>query len=206
MIRPRTLYANEIWKDIEDYEGYYQISNYGRLRSLDRIVIHSNGKVRKYKGTVIKLANDKNGYRFTHLYKNGKPKQVRIHRLVATYFIPNPDNLPIVNHKDENPKNNYVDNLEWCDYKYNTNYGTAPQRRMATRRSKPLSERFLKSLQIKALNHKKKIGMYKDGILIKTFESAADANREYKNLNYVSLSAACNGRLKTYRGYEWRFI
>lgn len=197
---------NEIWKDIKNYEGYYQISNFGRVRSLDRLIIYSNGKRRIHKGILKKLFLDKDGYKIINLWKNGISECVRVHRLVAIHFIPNPDNLPVINHKDENPQNNNVENLEWCDVKYNNNYGTAIQRRIATKKSKPLSEREINALRIKALNHKKKIGMYKDGILIKTFESAADANREYKNLNYVSISAACHGRIKTYRGYEWRFI
>ena len=102
----------EEWKDIKGYEGIYQISNKGRVKSLHY------GKEKILSGTPIK-----GGYLFINLSKNGKTKPFYIHRLVAQAFLPNPDNLPDVNHKDEDKTNNYVENLEWCSRKYNINYG-----------------------------------------------------------------------------------
>ena len=111
----------EIWKDIDGYEGLYQVSNLGRVKSL-----HHN------KEKILKGSYNSKGYYFVKLCKNGISKSIFVHRLVAQEFIPNPDNLPIVNHKDENPRNNNVDNLEWCTQKYNANYGTVRERQAQT--------------------------------------------------------------------------
>ena len=104
----------EEWKDIKGYEGLYQISNKGRVKSL------GNNKTKKEK---ILKPRKCNGYFSVRLCKKGeKPKPFDIHRLVAEHFLPNPDNLPVVNHKDENKLNNNVENLEWCTFAYNTIY------------------------------------------------------------------------------------
>ena len=102
----------EEWRPIEGSEGLYEVSSYGRVRSLRRNIILSPKK-------------EPMGYLRCNLYLNKNMKTFSIHRLVAQAFIPNPDNLPQVNHKDENKTNNSVENLEWCDAKYNNNYGTA---------------------------------------------------------------------------------
>ena len=109
----------EIWRDIKGYEGLYQASNLGNIRSLDR----KDGRGFNRKGFVMSPIPAKTGYLNIHLSKQGKGKTFQIHRLVAEAFLPNPENLQIINHKDENPQNNVVDNLEWCTYKYNSNYG-----------------------------------------------------------------------------------
>ena len=118
----------EIWKDIVGYEGMYQVSNMGRVRSLDRIIVYKDGRVWNCKGRILSIHDNGKGYKFVRLSKYGKPKQEYIHRLVATAFIDNQDNLPEVNHKDENKENNCVYNLEWCSREYNHGYGTARQR------------------------------------------------------------------------------
>ena len=105
----------EIWKDVVGYEGYYKVSNLGNVYSFPR---------KHTKGGLLKGKPDKNNYLRVTLTKNSKQKLCGIHRLVAIAFLPNINNLPMINHKDENPKNNNVDNLEWCDAKYNNNYGT----------------------------------------------------------------------------------
>ena len=107
----------EIWRDIKGYEGIYQISNKGRVKSLH------------YGKEKILSPSKHSGYFFVRLFKKGeKPKEFDIHRLVAQAFLPNPDNLPIVNHKDENKLNNNVENLEWCNSEYNLNYGNRNER------------------------------------------------------------------------------
>ena len=114
----------EIWKDIKGYEGYYQVSNLGRVRSLKRVVgagKNANHSTQTLNGRILKSAYTKK-YVTTILSKDGKTKCFSVHKLVAEAFIPNPDNLPCVNHKDENKHNNKVDNLEWCTYKYNNEY------------------------------------------------------------------------------------
>ena len=112
----------EIWKDIEGYEGFYQVSNLGNVKTLN---------YRGYGGEkIMKKTLNNYGYEVVGL----KGKLFLVHRLVAKAFIPNPKDYPIINHKDEIKNNNSVDNLEWCDYKHNANYGTAIERRVETRK------------------------------------------------------------------------
>ena len=111
----------EIWKDIKNYEGCYQVSNLGRVRSLTRKVKTFNG-VRTSNGQLLKPLKTNTGYYRVDLKQNQKDKYMSIHRLVAEAFIPNPNNYPIINHKDNNPQNNCVDNLEWCTQSYNVKY------------------------------------------------------------------------------------
>ena len=113
----------EEWRDIKDYEGLYLISNTGKVVSQERDVSFINGQVRHYKERVLKQTQDGAGYRYVTLCKTRKGyKRFLVHRLVAQAFLPNPYNLPQINHKDECKQNNNVDNLEWCDSKYNNNY------------------------------------------------------------------------------------
>lgn len=123
----------EVWKDIPRYEGMYQVSNLGRVKSLDRIGLAGQ----KIYGRVLKACYDKNGYCLVNLYKGGKCKTFRVHRLVAEQFIENPRNYPMINHRDEMKTNNCTDNLEWCDAKYNANYGTKIQRQSQKLKGKP---------------------------------------------------------------------
>lgn len=145
----------EVWKDIENYEGLYQVSNFGKVRSVEREIVYSDGRVYKYKSSIIKPSfNKRTGYYSTCLRKNGKPKTFRLNRVVAQTFLPNPNNLPSVNHKDENKLNNFVwvnedgsvdiekSNLEWCDDKYNSNYGNRCENYRKTRLGDRYKEAF----------------------------------------------------------------
>ena len=123
---------SEEWRPIEGYEGLYEVSSYGRVRSLDRYVKTCYEAYKLHKGKILSPAKDKNGYLKVHLCCNGKHNIIRVHRLVCKAFIPNPDNLPEVNHKDEDKTNNSVDNLEWCDRSYNISYGTRTERQKKT--------------------------------------------------------------------------
>ncbi|RFZ78320.1 endonuclease [Lacrimispora amygdalina] len=114
----------EVWKPIFGYEDLYEISNYGRVKSIERLVKSNNNNFRLQKESIRKPTVNNRGYFSIRLCKNGKYKAQFIHRLVAIAFIDNPNNLPEVNHKDEDKKNNRVENLEWCTRKYNMNYGT----------------------------------------------------------------------------------
>lgn len=120
----------EIWKDVVGYEGLYQVSNLGRVRSLDKsieIQTKRNGKTLKpfrafYKGKILKPTIDPHGYALVQLRNNGDAWFVRVHRLVAMAFLPNPDHKPCINHLDNTRNNNVVTNLEWCTYQENSQY------------------------------------------------------------------------------------
>ena len=155
-------------KDVIGYEGLYQVT--------------SCGKVWSYKsGKFLKPVKDKVGYSIVGLHKDGEQKKYYIHRLVAMTYIPNPDNLPQVNHKDENKENNALPNLEWCDQKYNINYGSH-NKRMAKSLSKPV---FCEELNRK-------------------FDGARIAAREL-GLDQSHITQCCKGKQKTTGGYHWRY-
>ena len=167
----------EIWQDIEGYEGLYQVSNLGRVKSLRNNIILSQSITR-------------NGYKNVILYTNNIRKLYLVHRLVATAFIPNPDNLPQVNHKDENKTNNRVDNLEWCDCKYNINYGTCIRRRQLSNTNGKCSKTVLQySL---------------DGTFIKEWKSTMDVERNLGLAN-SHISECCRNIIKTAYGYIWKY-
>ena len=179
----------EVWKDIKRYEGYYQISNKGNVRSVEREVIYSNGRHYIYPSKIIKTFQDKKGYILVTLSKSNKLKTMKVHRLVAEAFIENLYNLPQVNHKDEDKTNNKVENLEWCDSKYNNNYGTKIKRFIKKNRNNKLS---------------KPVYQYDlHGNLIKEWPSSHECGRNGFDASSVSL--CCNGKLKTHKGYIWSF-
>lgn len=122
----------EIWKDVKGYEGLYQVSSLGRVKSFRQWA-----RAHKPQEYILKPSLITSGYHVVTLYKNSKREKFQVHRLVANTFIPNPEKLPCVNHKDENKLNNAADNLEWCTYTYNNNYGTARIRAIETK-AKPL--------------------------------------------------------------------
>ena len=175
----------EEWRSVTGYEGYYEVSNFGRVRSLDREVTMKNGVCRKTRGKILSLSryNSASNYRAVTLSVNGISKKESVHRLVALAFIPNPDNLPEINHKDENKQNNRVDNLEWCDRKYNNTYGTAKIRAAITQ-GKPV-------LQMR------------NGEIINAWPSQGLAAM-FTGASQSGISACLRGECMTSGGYEWR--
>lgn len=110
----------EEWRDIKGYEDWYQISNFGRVRSLDREVVYSNKKKYKYVGKILNPTLKKTGYYYVSLSKNNVRPKFDVHRLVAMAFLDNPNNYPCVNHIDGVKTNNNVSNLEWCTFSQNS--------------------------------------------------------------------------------------
>lgn len=176
----------EIWKDIVGYEGLYQVSNLGRVKMMGRKKRMWHGAYTHIKPKILKQFVVR-GYMKSKLRDiNGLTKMISVHILVATAFIPNPNNYPCINHKDENKQNNNVENLEWCTHKYNSNYGTAIERC--------------------SIKRYKKVAQYtKDGVLIKSFESMTQAVSE-TNISFSLISMCCNGVIKTAKGYIFKFI
>lgn len=186
----------EIWKDIDEYKGIYQVSSLGRVRSLDRYDACKRFQTRMLKGQILKPLATKGGYFRVALMVTNNRKYCLIHRLVAKAFIANPDNHPCINHIDENKSNNSVANLEWCTYKYNNTYGVGAQQRIVSRRN--------------SIKGKKAVGQYtKDGKLINTYKSICDAARSISHILKSPKSAiwsVCTGRKKSCAGYVWKLI
>ena len=114
------LCSMEKWKDIQEFSGDYQVSNLGNVRSVDRMKYCGNNSYQLKKGVDKKIQTQKSGHNYVNLYKDNKNYTRRIHRLVATEFIDNPNKYPCVMHKDDNPNNNVVKNLSWGTLKMNT--------------------------------------------------------------------------------------
>lgn len=167
----------EIWKDIKGYEGLYQISNLGRVKSLNAYG-HNLEKI-------MNCPKHHSGYLITIFCTNNKKKTFNVHRLVAETFIPNPNKLPQVNHKDENKLNNCVDNLEWCTRQYNCNYGTRKDR---------------------IANHTRvKVNQYDlSGKFIKTWNSITEICQKL-NCSSSGIVNCCKGKYKTCNGYIWKY-
>lgn len=181
----------EIWRDIDGFEGRYQISSEGRIKSVDVYTIDTIGRRQLHRGKFLKVRYDKDGYKKVSLYDG---KTYSIHRLVAQTFIPNPNDYPIINHKDENKQNNCVENLEWCTYKYNVNYGTAIDRRKANTDYVEKSKKQYKRIVQNTLND----------VYIKEWSSIKEA-ADCLNLDNGSICKCLKGKVKTCGGYKWEY-
>ena len=194
------FFMQEIWKKvtIEPFSEYYEVSNLGRVRSIDREVRAYNCK-RSYevKGIMLKQKTNKGGYKCVDVYANGKRKSFRVHRLVALAFVenPNPEEYSIINHKDENKQNNAYTNLEWCTVQYNNTYGSSGIR---------LKE------QCKAF-----IALDADGMIAYAYSKLDEAVKD--GFKPHAIQAALNGRKKRdykpntnpehrYKGLSWWYV
>ena len=175
----------EVWKDVKGFEGLYQVSNTGFVKSLKRGKNHYWDDFYILKPTILN-----SGYDSVTLYNGPKHREKwLVHRLVAKHFIPNPNGWPQINHIDENKQNNSVDNLEWCTAKYNNDYGTARLRRLETeqRKGKPVAQ------------------CLPNGTVIAKYRSAITAALLLgKKLRLIT--SCCNGYCTSAEGYCWKYI
>ena len=173
---------SEEWRDVVGYEGRYQVSSMGRVKSLER----KDRLGRTVKERILKPGMDRGGYLLVVLCAGGKPKTLNVHRLVCEAFHENPENKPCVNHIDENKTNNAASNLEWSTYEENNNHGTHNER-VAKARSKP-------------------VGQYtRYGDLVKVWPSTQEAERQ-AGFNHGNISEVANGNRKTAHGFIWRYV
>ena len=180
----------EEWRDFEGYEGYYQISGDGRVRSIDRVVIGADGKTYHYKSRILKQVKARDGYMAVQLFRDSRCKTYKIHRMVALTFIPNPNNKPEVNHIDGDKSNNHASNLEWCTRSENIKHAV---------------DHGLNS-PIKAIEAtKKKVEQIdSEGNTVKRWDTMTDAANEM-GVHISNVSSCCHGRLKSTGGYSFRF-
>ena len=177
----------EIWKDIEGYEGLYQVSNRGRVKSLSRKVTNAMFSINEH---FVKLVDNGHGYKSVSLWKDNKGKHFYVHRLVALAFVPNSNGYKYINHKDEDKSNNDVSNLEWCTAKYNCNYGN---------HTKKLKKSYILN------GNNRPIDVYDmNGVFLKTFDCSNDVCRDL-NIERRSLYSVCQGVVKSSKGYRFSF-
>ncbi len=174
----------EIWRDILGYEGLYQVSNLGRIKSLKRKCKTAKG-FRNVPEKICSSTLDTYGYPIICLHKNGKKKTKTIHRLVGEAFIENPLNLPQINHIDEDKTNNCVNNLEWCNAKYNNTHGTRNER--------------IKKAQQRAV-----IQLDMNGNFIKTWNGANEIMR-VTGMHQSAITRCCNQKRNYAYGYRWKY-
>lgn len=185
----------EVWKDVVGYEGIYQISNLGNVKSLNRYAKTKCGNERFFKGKVL-IKRLLKGYERVELNNNGVAKQWSVHRLVALAFIPNPNNLPVINHKDEVKTNNNIDNLEWCTVKYNNNYGNrnlkVSLKTRGKKRPHTCGKNHFRSKVVICLND------------LKVYETLTKAAKVY-GCGRGRISEVCNKKFSQTHGYKFMY-
>ena len=182
--------TEEVWRDIEGYEGLYQVSNMGRVKSLERTYIDKIGRERYVKECILKPAMDKGGYLRVGLCDGKKRKTFKLHRLVCEAFHENPDNKPQVNHINEIKTDNRASNLGWATARENSNFGTRNERigkKSAITKSKPIAQYTL------------------NGKLLKVWPSTQEAQRQ-TGFSQGNICKSANGGYKQAYGFIWKYI
>ena len=180
----------EVWRDVKGYEGYYQVSDQGRVKSLERTFINKSGRKRTVKERILKPAFDGWGYLIVTLCAGGKRKNLMVHRLVCEAFNDNRDEKPEVNHINEIKTDNRACNLEWCTRRENLNHGTRNTRAgkaIAKANSKPLGQ------------------WTNEGELVKTWSSLTEIGKQ-TGFSRGNISQVANGNRKTAYGFIWKYI
>jgi hypothetical protein len=183
----------EIWKKIIGFRSFYEVSNYGNVRSINRIVIRKTIKGFEnlnYTGRILKPYQDTNGYFSVRLSSNSKAKTIRVHRLVAMAFIENPENKETINHKDGNKLNNNCYNLEWATYLENNQHA--------------VKTGLIKRNKTKGINHKISVSQFSlEMVFIKNWDSVRHLCKEL-NLTNSCILKCINGKYKSCYGFIWK--
>lgn len=195
---------NEEWRDIPHYEGLYQVSNLGQIRSIDRFVRRGIGTTKMLKGIILNPLFQRNGYIFVILSKNGKTKRMAIHRAVALAFIPNPDNKSEVNHINEDKRDNRVSNLEWITIHDNRCYGTRIERGIANRDQTGKKNGMFGRKGAMNPQSRKILQYDLSGNFIREYENIRIA-AEMTNSNPSSISRVAKGYIKQTNSFIWRY-
>lgn len=204
----------EEWRDIPNYEGLYQVSNKGQVKSLEKVVIRKDGRKNTYPERILKQSKNNMGYLYVDLFKNNKSKKFLVHRLVALAFIPNdnPTDKNEINHLDENPSNNHVSNICWCNRYENNNYGTRNERVSKTlkgkfkdkenhpmfgkHRTEETKQKISKAISIPIIQ------LDLQNNFIRDWDSATTASTELK-ISRQHISNCCKGKRNKCGGYKW---
>lgn len=199
---------NEIWKDVKGYEGYYQVSNMGRVKSMRVLKTPKNGAICRKNSFLSTKATHDNRYIIVALCRDGEIKPTPVHRLVAEAFIPNPNNLPFVNHKDENPQNNHVDNLEWCTHEYNLRYslelhGMKKPRKHQAQESKPRKRPKSELVPLCAYTLSGEFVGRFDSVWEAIEKLGIESNSPRGARSNIRM--CCKGKSRNAFGYRWRY-
>lgn len=209
----------EIWKDIRGYEGLYQVSNMGRVKSLERITTRKNGVTLPIKEKILQYGIDRKGYYFVGLYKNSKGENKSIARLVAEAFISNPENKPEVNHINTIRTDNRIENLEWCTHKENCNNPLTKEHQKIAQTGKRHSEETKKKISENNKgrkcywegkiskehpNSKPIIQFSLNGDLIKKWECLSDVKREL-GIQHSNIIKVINGARNQTGNSKWEY-
>lgn len=189
----------EEWKDVVGFEGLYQVSSFGR--------------VKKSNGRELSQRKDKDGYLIVTLFKEKIRSDCKVHRLVGMAFIENPNNYLVINHKDENPSNNHVENLEWCTVKYNCNYGnrnkklSESQKKCSHEHVKGEKNFFYGKHFSRGLHPQSKrvAKLDSQGSILAVFDCTKSA-AESVNCSPSAISLGCRGKRKNIKGYQWKYL
>lgn len=176
----------ENWRPVVGYESLYSVSDKGNVKSLPKSVTYSDGRIRKYGEKILRLQISKSGYAVINLTKDGYKRTKYVHRLVAETFIPNPEQLPEVNHIDEDKTNNCSSNLEWCDRAYNNHH----------------------SMITETLNEAKKVSVIQltlDGTFIRRWDGVREAARGLGMKTHKHIRECCLGQAKSCYGFKWQY-